>query len=145
MPRADVAGDRTAPDGSDRPHPLRPCRWQGGSGQRALLHRYARTAIDRPHAWQRLVCPLHRPVSARPADLGGAAARRSAAGPGVMNAIALRPLASGAGVAPATFVAQATGTIVLAICAISELWCRPLGYGPKVLIGLSGSCLLPGR
>jgi hypothetical protein len=34
---------------------------------------------------------------------------------------------------PATFVALATGTIVLAIRAISELWCRPLEHGPKVL------------
>ena len=47
--------------------------------------------------------------------------------------------------APATIVALATGTIILAIRGVSELWCSPLGYGPKVLIGPSGSCLLPGR
>jgi hypothetical protein len=38
-------------------------------------------------------------------------------------------------------VALATGTIVLAIPHIHELWCRPPRYGPKVLRGASGSCL----
>jgi len=46
---------------------------------------------------------------------------------------------------PATFVAWATGTIILAFRAIRELWCSPLGYEPKVLIGAFGSCLLPMR
>jgi hypothetical protein len=35
------------------------------------------------------------------------------------------------------------GTIILAIPANSELWCRLLGYGPKVLTTAFGSCLLP--
>ena len=41
----------------------------------------------------------------------------------------------------ATIVAQATGTIILAIDAIYELWCRPQRHGPKVLRGAGGSCL----
>jgi hypothetical protein len=43
-----------------------------------------------------------------------------------MTAMVHLPLSRGAG-APAAFVASATGTIVLAFRAISELWCRPLG------------------
>ena len=45
---------------------------------------------------------------------------------------------------PATFVAWATGTIILAFRAIRELWCSPLGYAPKVQVRTSGSCLLRG-
>jgi hypothetical protein len=34
------------------------------------------------------------------------------------------------------------GTIILAIPAICELWCRSLGHEPKVLTAAFGSCLL---
>ena len=62
-----------------------------------------------------------------------------------MNAVVLPSLCCGAAVDPATIVTSTTGTIILAFRTISELWCRPLGYEPKVLIRAFGSCLLPVR
>jgi hypothetical protein len=49
-----------------------------------------------------------------------------------MNARETPHFPDGATVNPATIVAPATGTIVLAIGAICELWCRWLKYEPKV-------------
>src|SRR6187551_971463 len=49
-----------------------------------------------------------------------------------------------AGLAPgATIVARATGTIVLAILVVHELWCRHREDEPKVQVGAGGSCLPP--
>src|ERR1700722_13758215 len=128
MQNACLARNRTAPDGRHRPHRVRPCRRLGGSGQRALPHRYTGAAVDWPHAWQRLVCPLYRSVSARSSALGRPAAKWSdATGSGVMS-VGARLLCFGfAAVYPATIVAAATSTIILAICATNELWCRSLG------------------
>ena len=56
-----------------------------------------------------------------------------------MNAAISPPFAP----ATATLPTRQTGIIILALATIRELWCRLLGYEPKVLNGAGGSCLLP--
>jgi hypothetical protein len=51
-----------------------------------------------------------------------------------------RPASTGPG--PATIVAYATGIIFLATDSWDELWCKVLGYAPKVQSRAVGSCLL---
>ena len=62
-------------------------------------------------------------------------------GEGAMTVIASLSLPDEAPQA-ATIVASATGIIILAFPGGSELWCRPLRHGPKVLTGTAGSGLL---
>ena len=81
MPGADVAGDGAAADRRHRPDRSRSCRRCGDPRQGALSHRYPGASSGRPHAWQRLVCALHRPVPDRSPDLGGVAGKNVKAKP----------------------------------------------------------------